>query len=90
MLADGDSGVVDCDVHLVVPSVDVLLPYLSDHWRETIRETAFKGPVDTSYPRGAATSGCSGRRNGRSTIDRYGRSKRWRGRGLRWIRAWRR
>lgn len=43
-------GVVDCDIHLVVPSVAVLLPYLSDHWRHSIRETSFKGPVDTSYP----------------------------------------
>ncbi len=57
MHSDGDPGVVDCDVHLVVPAVEVLLPYLSDHWREYIRETAFKGPVDTSYPRGTATSG---------------------------------
>jgi predicted TIM-barrel fold metal-dependent hydrolase len=53
----GQSGTIDCDVHLVVPSVDVLLPYLSDHWQAYIRETAFKGPVDSSYPRGAPIGG---------------------------------
>lgn len=56
MTEGGDLGVIDCDVHLHVPSVDVLLPYLDEHWREYIRETAFKGPIDTSYPAGAATS----------------------------------
>lgn len=44
---------IDCDIHLPVPSVDVLLPYLTDHWRAYVRETSFKGPVDSSYPRGA-------------------------------------
>ena len=51
------SGTIDCDVHLVVPSVNVLMPYLSDHWQAYIRETAFKGPVDTSYPRGTPIGG---------------------------------
>lgn len=50
-------GIVDSDLHLVVPSVDVLLPYLADHWREYVRETSFKGAVDTPYPRGRVTSG---------------------------------
>ena len=53
----GQSGTIDCDVHLVVPSVDVLMPYLADHWQAYIRETAFKGPVDSSYPRGAPIGG---------------------------------
>ena len=57
MNPDVGHGVVDCDIHLVVPSIEVLLPYLNDHWRAYIRETSFKGPIDTSYPRGAATSG---------------------------------
>ncbi|HUG62386.1 MAG TPA: amidohydrolase family protein, partial [Methylomirabilota bacterium] len=61
MSEDGPSerngGAIDCDVHLVVPSVEVLMPYLTDHWRAYIRETAFKGPTDTAYPRGAAVSG---------------------------------
>ena len=57
MNGDKPGGTIDCDVHLVVPSVEVLLPYLAEHWRAYIRETAFKGPVDTSYPRGAAIGG---------------------------------
>ncbi len=56
MNRDQGAGLIDCDVHFDVPSADVLFPYLSEHWREYISETAFKGPVDTSYPPGAATS----------------------------------
>jgi predicted TIM-barrel fold metal-dependent hydrolase len=48
--------VIDCDVHLMVPNIYVLLPYLPEAWHLTIRETAFKGPIDRSYPPGAATS----------------------------------
>lgn len=50
---------IDADVHLVVPAIDVLLPYLDDYWRTAISETSFKGPVDSSYPRGATISGGS-------------------------------
>jgi predicted TIM-barrel fold metal-dependent hydrolase len=57
MTGVGTDGTIDCDVHLVVPSVETLMPYLTDHWRAYIRETAFKGPVDTAYPRGAAIGG---------------------------------
>ena len=46
-------GVIDCDIHNVVPSVFALFPYLDQHWRETINQTLFKGAVDTIYPRGA-------------------------------------
>jgi uncharacterized protein len=49
-------AVVDCDIHVMPPSVDVLLPYLDDHWREYIRQTAFKGASETSYPRNVPTS----------------------------------
>src|SRR5215218_3468858 len=48
--------VIDCDVHVNVPSVRVLFPYLSDYWRETIEQTGFKAATDTSYPSGAALS----------------------------------
>jgi len=47
---------IDADLHAVVPSVDALLPYLSDHWREYIRTSAFKGVVDTAYPPHAPTT----------------------------------
>jgi uncharacterized protein len=39
-----------------VPSVEALFPYLSEHWREYIRTSAFKGPTDTAYPPRAATT----------------------------------
>lgn len=51
------ADVIDCDIHITVPSVEVLVPYLSEHWREYIRETAFKGPIDTSYPLSATITG---------------------------------
>jgi predicted TIM-barrel fold metal-dependent hydrolase len=49
-------AVIDADLHNVVPSVEALVPYLSDHWREYVRQSAFRGPADTAYPPGAATS----------------------------------
>jgi predicted TIM-barrel fold metal-dependent hydrolase len=48
--------VVDCDIHVTVPSVETLFPYLSEHWREYIRTSAFKGPVDSAYPPHAPTT----------------------------------
>ncbi len=57
MSENGQTETIDCDVHLVVPSVQVLMPYLSDHWQTYIRETAFKGPLDSSYPRGVPIGG---------------------------------
>lgn len=29
---------VDCDVHPTVPGMHSLLPYLDDHWRESVIE----------------------------------------------------
>jgi predicted TIM-barrel fold metal-dependent hydrolase len=49
-------AVIDCDIHTGVPSADMLSPYLSDHWREYIRTSAFKGPIDTAYPPNAPTT----------------------------------
>ena len=46
-------AVIDCDIHNTVPNVEALFPYLSAHWREYITQSAFKGPTDTDYPRGA-------------------------------------
>jgi uncharacterized protein len=48
--------VIDCDIHPAIPSVDLLLPYLSTYWQEQIRQSGFKGPVDSAYPPSAATS----------------------------------
>jgi len=43
-------GVIDCDIHNVVPSTQALFPYLSDHWREHMTKTLFRGVNDSSYP----------------------------------------
>jgi hypothetical protein len=48
--------VVDADVHCVVPGYQALFPYLAEHWREYMTQSAFKGPGEPSYPRGAPTS----------------------------------
>jgi len=50
------ASIVDADIHNVVPSVRTLLPYLSEHWREYVNTSAFKGVVDTAYPEKAPTS----------------------------------
>jgi predicted TIM-barrel fold metal-dependent hydrolase len=48
---------IDCDLHNVVPNVEALLPYLPAYWRETVRQTGFKGPIDTAYhPKAALTA----------------------------------
>lgn len=47
---------IDADVHLELPSVEALFPYLTAHWREYISQSAFKGPVENPYPPGAPTS----------------------------------
>ena len=52
--------IVDCDIHNAVPSPQALFPYLADHWREYVNESAFRGPTDTAYPKGAPTSAVPG------------------------------
>jgi predicted TIM-barrel fold metal-dependent hydrolase len=52
--------VIDVDINCVVPSYQVLFPYLSAHWREYITYSAFKGAADTAYPRGAPTTALPG------------------------------
>jgi predicted TIM-barrel fold metal-dependent hydrolase len=47
---------IDCDLHPIVPSIEVLTPYLSAYWREQIGQSGFKGPIDGAYPVSAATS----------------------------------
>ncbi|HEY3110970.1 MAG TPA: amidohydrolase family protein [Chloroflexota bacterium] len=50
------TAVIDTDIHVDVPKIDALFPYLSDHWREYCTQSAFRGPTDTAYPKGHATS----------------------------------
>jgi uncharacterized protein len=47
---------VDCDVHAVVCGVEVLEPYLDDHWREVLATSQFSGPTDQAHPPNLATS----------------------------------
>lgn len=54
--ASRSGPIIDADVHSVVSSVEVLFPYLTEHWREYITQSAFKGPVENAYPPKAPTS----------------------------------
>src|SRR6185436_548475 len=47
---------IDADLHNAVPKIDALFPYLSAYWREYCTQSAFRGPVDTAYPKGHLTS----------------------------------
>ena len=47
---------IDADLHNIVPNIDVLLPYMEAHWLEYFHHSRFRGPIDSSYPKGASTS----------------------------------
>ena len=49
-------GAIDCDVHVTVPSVRDLLPYMEPYWREHVERRGLEREnLDTSaYPPGAA------------------------------------
>lgn len=53
-------SVIDCDIHNEVSSVEQLIPYLADYWKDYIRGSAFSSPSANDYPRGAPTSGRPG------------------------------
>jgi hypothetical protein len=53
-------GVIDTDIHVNVPKIDVLRPYMDAHWREYTSQSAFRGPPDTAYPKGYPTSAAPG------------------------------
>lgn len=44
------AGLIDCDVHAVVPGIEALVPFLPSYWREQVEQTGFKGPTDRWYP----------------------------------------
>ena len=50
------SGLIDCDVHNNVPSIEVLYPYLSDHWRDYLVERGVGSLEPNYYPPGAPLS----------------------------------
>jgi hypothetical protein len=35
-MSAADFSPIDCDFHPVVPNLQALLPYLEDHWRESV------------------------------------------------------
>ncbi|HEY7909645.1 MAG TPA: amidohydrolase family protein, partial [Thermomicrobiales bacterium] len=45
-----DATLIDCDVHLTVPNVQALFPYLPQHWVEHVEQSVFKGAGTTYYP----------------------------------------
>ena len=50
MFLDRGQPVIDADINVTVPSIETLFPYLTEHWREYISTSAFKGAIDSSYP----------------------------------------
>jgi predicted TIM-barrel fold metal-dependent hydrolase len=57
-----ERSLIDADVHVDVPSIQTLFPYLDDYWREICTKASFRGPVDSSYPAGMATAARPGTR----------------------------
>jgi hypothetical protein len=55
-LARGASGqgtaraLIDADLHIEVPRVQALFPYLPEHWIEHVNQSRFKGPTDGDGP----------------------------------------
>ena len=47
------AGLVDCDVHPSVPSLQALLPYLEEHWREIVTTRGMDELNSISYPAGS-------------------------------------
>lgn len=46
-------GAIDCNVHVSVPGMKALLPYMDDAWRDMILTRAPDGLELASYPSGA-------------------------------------
>jgi predicted TIM-barrel fold metal-dependent hydrolase len=45
-----EPGAVDCDVHPAVPNLAALLPYMEEHWRETVVHRGLDELNSISYP----------------------------------------
>lgn len=44
------SSVIDADVHLAVPKIEALYPYMPEYWIEHVENTLFKGPTLQYHP----------------------------------------
>jgi len=51
--SDLNSKPIDCDIHPSVPNIHALLPYMSDHWRDTIIQRGVHELQTISYPKNA-------------------------------------
>lgn len=49
-------GVIDCDVHNNIPSIEALYPYLTDQWRDYVIQHGVRSLETNDYPRGAPLS----------------------------------
>ena len=49
-MIDMNGGPIDCDIHPNIPETDVLLPFLSDYWREQVTTRAIDGLDLNTYP----------------------------------------
>ena len=47
------SNVIDCDIHPTVPSLDALLPYMNEHWKDTLVQRGVHELETISYPKHA-------------------------------------
>ncbi len=45
-------SLIDSDTHNYVSGIEDLLPYLSDRWRAYVKQSGFKGPSVSHYPKG--------------------------------------
>jgi len=45
-----DPAPIDCDVHPIVPNIATLMPYLDDHWRETVVRRGIEDLTTIAYP----------------------------------------
>lgn len=56
----GGVGLVDCDVHITVPSLNVLHPYLEERWQDYLTESGVGNLDSGMYPRSAPISAVPG------------------------------
>jgi len=50
------AGGIDCDLHPAVPGLKTLLPYLADHWRDTVVQRGLHDLESIAYPVNAPLS----------------------------------
>ena len=44
------SSAIDCDAHANVPSMQALLPYLDEQWRDSVIDRGLNSLESISYP----------------------------------------